>query len=244
MPSAVQRAIASPAILAQILAQLSPGWNSVKDPDNTDDEDGREDRASLRSALAACTRVCRSFSGPALDTQWRVLDDVAVLLRILPHTVSHPGNDSGSEDGLDMNPARLNVLMKFRAFARRVRELNTAPPSYFIHPDVWNTLATRLQGTPLLPRLQRLHISMIYNDPTSFVLCLSPTLRHLSFQSCDDHGAPMVTNDELVQNILAVISAPQELPSSSCIQLARQALPECTEAVVQHLCSIGRLSHL
>ena len=104
-------------------------------------------------------------------------------------------------------------------------------------------LATRLQGTPLLPHLQRLHVSMKHNDPASFVLCLSPTLRHLSFSFCDDEGNSMFMNGEFVQNIVTVISATQELPLSSYRQLAPPA-PECSEAVAQHLRSIGRLSGL
>ncbi len=112
---AVQRVVASPAIMAQIFAQLSPGWNHVKDPNNADYEDGDEDecedRASCRSALAGCARVCRAFSSPALDVQWRVLDDVVALLKILPHTVSRPRDQPGSEDGEDMDPARLDVLV-------------------------------------------------------------------------------------------------------------------------------------
>ncbi len=134
--------------------------------------------------------------------------------------------------------------MRLQDFARRVRELNASPPKCFIHPDVWNTLATRLQGTPLLPRLQRLHISVKYNDPASFVLCLSPTLRQLSFAFCDDKGQPMLMDSEFVQNILAAISATEELSSSSCRKLAGTSVPECTEAVAQHLRLIGRLSHL
>ncbi|KAI1785281.1 hypothetical protein LXA43DRAFT_147578 [Ganoderma leucocontextum] len=249
MTGAIQRAIASPAIVAQILSQLSPGWNEADDPDDADYEDERENRASLRSALAACARVCRAFSCPALDAQWRVLDDVVILLKILPHTLSDPGKYSE-----DMNRAQLDILdlssdiddsawMKFREFARRVRELNACPPDCFVHPDVWTTLATRLQGSPLLTHLQRLHISMKYEDPASFVLCLSPTLRHLSFDFCDDEGRPMMTNGNFVQNIIAVISATQELPLASYRQLAPPE-PECTEAVGQYLRSIGRLSHL
>ena len=125
-----------------------------------------------------------------------------------------------------------------------MRELNAGPPKCFIHPDVWGTLAARLQGTPLLPRLQRLHISMNYNDPSSFVLCLSQTLRQLSFASCDDQGAPMITNGEFVQNILFILSSPDQLPLTSYRQVAEQSLSKSAEAVVQHLHSIGRLSRL
>ncbi|PIL32751.1 hypothetical protein GSI_04866 [Ganoderma sinense ZZ0214-1] len=245
--------------MAHILSQLSPEWIKVRDPDNADredeDEDERGDRAVLRSTLAACARVCRAFSGPALDAQWRVLDDVVVLLKILPHTMTHPDDAPGSEGGTDMKSARLDVLalspviddtawVKFRGFACRVRELNSGPPKCFIQPDVWSVLATRLQGSPLLPRLQRLHISMNYNDPASFVLCLSPTLRQLSFAVCDDQGTPMTANSEFVQNILSVLSSTEKLPFISSRQVAGQSLPESAEAIAQHLCSIGRLSRL
>ncbi len=84
---------------------------------------------------------------------------------------------------------------------------------------------------------------MKYNDPASFVLCLSATLPYLSFLFCDAEGEPVLTNGEFVQNIVAVISATEELPSSSYRQLASPA-PECTEAVAQHLRAIGRLSRL
>ena len=120
MPNAVERAITSPAIMAQIFAQLSPGWSSVKDLNNEsvnaedEDGDGRADRASCRSTLAACARVCRGFSDPALDARWRVLDDVVVLLKILPHTASRPGGGSGPDGGQDTNPARPDALVSLR----------------------------------------------------------------------------------------------------------------------------------
>ena len=127
-PSAVQRAIASPAIIAHIFSQLSPGWTRVKDPDDADyedeDEDERENRAVLRTTLAACARVCRAFSGPALDAQWRVLDDVVALLKILPHTLRRPDDAGGSEDSMNMNSAQLDVLV---SPISTVLALNDAP---------------------------------------------------------------------------------------------------------------------
>ena len=84
---------------------------------------------------------------------------------------------------------------------------------------------------------------MKYNDPASFVLCLSPTLRRLSFEFVDDRGHPILTNGEFVQNIVTAISTLEELPLSSYKQLAPPA-SECTEEVAQHLRSMGRLSHL
>ncbi|PIL32779.1 hypothetical protein GSI_04896 [Ganoderma sinense ZZ0214-1] len=254
MTSAILRAIASPAVLAQIFSQLSPGSNEFEDPDNADYEEERENRSSLRSALAACARVCRAFSGPALDAQWKVLDDVVALLKILPHTLTDPDDDSGPEIDKDTNTYHLNVLnlsskiddiewARLREVAQRVRELNACPPDCFIHPGVWTTLATRLQGTPLLPHLRCLHISVIYNDPTAFVLCLSPTLQELSFTAVDAGGHPMPTKGEFVDNIVTIISATEELPFSSYRQLTPLA-PECTEVIAQHLRSIGRLSRL
>ncbi|KAM5545004.1 hypothetical protein V8D89_001115 [Ganoderma adspersum] len=184
----VQRAIASPAIMAHILSQLSPRWTRVNDPDHANYEDKgehgheREDRVVLRTTLAACARVCRAFSGPALDAQWRVLDDVVVLLKVLPHTLTHPGDALGSEDGTDMNSARLDVLalspdiddtawVKFREFARRVRKLNAGPPKCFIHPDVWNGFAT----------IRHLYLSGTAEDIYVFLSAIPPAdLRDLS----------------------------------------------------------------
>ena len=120
MLNAVERVIASPAIMAQIFAQLSSRWSNVNDPNKDsaihkdEDEGEREERASCRSTLAACARVCRAFSDPALDAQWRVLDNVVVLLKILPHTVSRPGCGSGPDGGQDTNLARLDVLVSLR----------------------------------------------------------------------------------------------------------------------------------
>ena len=112
MTNAVQRAISSPAILVQIFSQLSPGWNEFEDPDNADYEEERENRASLRSALAACARVCRKFSGPALDAQWRVLDDLIVLLKLLPYTLTNPDDESAPELDKYENTAQLDILVR------------------------------------------------------------------------------------------------------------------------------------
>lgn len=112
MTNAVQRAISSPAILVQIFSQLSPGWNEFEDPDNADYEEERENRASLRSALAACARVCGKFSGPALDAQWRVLDDLIVLLKLLPHTLTNPDDESAPELDKYENTAQLDILVR------------------------------------------------------------------------------------------------------------------------------------
>ena len=111
MNGATQRAIGSPNILVGIFSQLSPGWNEFEDPDNADHEEEYEYRASLRGALAACARVCRAFSGPALDAQWRVLDDVLVLVKLLPHTLTDPGDVSEPEFDEDANPAQLDMLV-------------------------------------------------------------------------------------------------------------------------------------
>lgn len=98
-------------MLAEVFSQLSPGWNKFEDPDNADYEEECEYRASLRGALSACARVCRAFSGPALDAQWRVLDDVLVLIKLLPHTLTDPCDDSQTEFEGDANPAQLDILV-------------------------------------------------------------------------------------------------------------------------------------
>ena len=54
----------------------------------------------------------------------------------------------------------------------------------------------------------------------------------------------MPTDGEFIENTISTISSSHELFSSSRLQLAKLPLSECTDAVAQHLRSIGRLPQL
>ena len=77
---ATQHALRCQDILTEIFKHLSPGWLNEwkRDPQYA------QDQKTQRQALASAARVCRAFSGPALDVLWRVLDDVQPVLWLFP----------------------------------------------------------------------------------------------------------------------------------------------------------------
>lgn len=136
--------------------------------------------------VAPLARVCKTFSGPALDSTWRVLHKPLPLLKLF--------------SGLEMDTVRepyfyvvvyrltSDILPseweRFLSYCHRVREITCGEYAMFtqsvvVHSSVWQQLFVRNGGRPLLP-----HVRIIDWYPQSLldadILYLtSPTLRQL-----------------------------------------------------------------
>ncbi|KAJ8501815.1 hypothetical protein ONZ51_g408 [Trametes cubensis] len=155
---------------------------------NTDTIQYRLRRRERQKALARAARICHACTTPALNILWRVVDNIYILLSLLPPTTR--GRKSYIFDR-DLTPSEWE---RFQQYATRVRELHWRTPPISqesvqdcdsgidleICPSVWMILAKWCQGKGLLPRLTYLaplHLSS--NRPGSLLL-VSPTLRHMS----------------------------------------------------------------
>ncbi|KAI0333327.1 hypothetical protein GY45DRAFT_1432553 [Cubamyces sp. BRFM 1775] len=144
-------------------------------------------RHERQKALSRAARICRACTAPALDVLWRVVDDIYILLSLLPPTIR------GRNAYVFTRDLTLSEWERFQQYATRVRELHWKPPSIGfeydpdrgvaidinISPSVWMILARWCHGKALCPRLgylAPLHLSP--NLPGPLIL-VSPTLWHL-----------------------------------------------------------------
>lgn len=83
---AAVRALCCLDILSDIFEYFAPDEYSflVNTPEQV------EYRKASRITLASAALVCKAFSDPALAVLWRVLDEIASLLRVLPNFTVHP----------------------------------------------------------------------------------------------------------------------------------------------------------
>ncbi|KAH9888429.1 hypothetical protein C8Q73DRAFT_710142 [Cubamyces lactineus] len=154
----------------------------------TDTVQYRIRRRVRQNALARAARICHACTTPALNVLWRVVDNIYILLSLLPPIIRGRPTYVFTRD---MTPSE---WARFEEYAIRVRELHwqTSPIGFEyspghdigadveVSPSVWMILARWCQGKGLCPRLEYLaplHLSP--NDPGPLLL-VSPTLRHMS----------------------------------------------------------------
>ncbi|KZT05078.1 uncharacterized protein LAESUDRAFT_241018 [Laetiporus sulphureus 93-53] len=179
-------ALQNPDVVREILQQLSPLDNNCS-----------YDRLrEIRMGLAACARVCRMFSEPALDFLWWKLGDITPALRLLPSIRVDEDNQTTSRISeysvkyyLTGVPS-IQEWAHFQEYARRVRVIDYYR-AYFGLPAILSQLSDQNDRRPLFPLLQRIswNLSLTEDNP-SIVALVSPTLRQLSV---DLHGYDWTT---------------------------------------------------
>ncbi|EIW52859.1 uncharacterized protein TRAVEDRAFT_24247 [Trametes versicolor FP-101664 SS1] len=170
--SASHRVLGCPELLSLVLESFS-----VSDLLEDTVLNSKQDRRVHRATLASCARVCRTFTGQALDVLWNTLDHLLPLLCIFP-TFRRVEAYSLFVGDLDEG------WLRFQQYARRVRNLKYRANG-LIHPSVWTLLARRNDGPCLLPNLQKLSAMKIsLPDVAPITLLFSPNLRsvHLAFK--------------------------------------------------------------
>ncbi|KAI0800340.1 hypothetical protein C8Q74DRAFT_406457 [Fomes fomentarius] len=143
-------------------------------------------RKTRRRALASCARTCHAFLDPALDVLWRVLDDVDVVLRLLPsfQMASRTRQEPLYIISEEITPRQWDRL---QWYARRVRELQCTSLKK-LHASLWMIIDDARIDRPLLPNLRRMEISVPVCSPAGFTRLLSPSLHDLkiAFVQGDD----------------------------------------------------------
>ncbi|KAL1945271.1 hypothetical protein VTO73DRAFT_2122 [Trametes versicolor] len=129
-------------------------------------------------ALARSARVCKVFADPALDVLWRELDDLLVLLRILPPFQPYTAHYFSILE--DISPTQ---WIRFQSYARRVRAIHK--PDFesvagAVDKMAWTVLERLCDGQPLLPHLRDLSAHNISRDHLTPLTLLSPSLNTLS----------------------------------------------------------------
>ncbi|KAI0764397.1 hypothetical protein BD413DRAFT_615841 [Trametes elegans] len=174
LPTAASRALLCPEILFEIFDYLEPGR-----PDENALPMERARRREAQRTLASAARVCYTFSGPAFNILWRVLDELVALFKILPCFVQYPHSDTNF--ALERDPTE-DEWRRFQDYAWRVREAY-CERSATIAPSVWTFLARRCSGGQgLVPRLRRLDALCTHPHEPGRILLLTPTLRHLTLE--------------------------------------------------------------
>ncbi|EIW53996.1 uncharacterized protein TRAVEDRAFT_74308 [Trametes versicolor FP-101664 SS1] len=167
----------------------NPGANQIsgreKPPSNSSYAAKEGQRALARSA-----RVCKAFAEPALDVLWRELDDLLVLLRILPPFQPYTSRYFSILE--EVTPAQ---WLRFQSYARRVRVLSGKAfksAMYQVDKMVWTALERLCKDQPLLPNLQILSSPDLKNEYLTLLTLLAPSLHSLvlSFPESEiDHDA-------------------------------------------------------
>ena len=106
---------------------------------------------------------------------------------------------------------------RFRWYARLVREAQRriSCEDFLVHRSVWDVLATRLAGEPLLPSLRRLRMPMGMDHLAPFVFMLSPSIRYLVFEPYDSTAMWIGGARESYKSLLHIISSdrPEDPPA-------------------------------
>ncbi|KAI0352051.1 hypothetical protein OH77DRAFT_832351 [Trametes cingulata] len=165
---AAARALACEDILVDVFENLAPGSKlPVEAPSLL-----VAARKRRQKTLARCARVCRAFSGPALQVLWRVIDDVMHLFRILPPFAN------ASSDKILTGRITEQDWARFQQYALHIQELVVVAFDN-LDSHIW-TIVAHWNGArrPLLPRLRRLELPVDEKAPHTTIL-VPPALDHL-----------------------------------------------------------------
>ncbi|RDX52499.1 hypothetical protein OH76DRAFT_1480612 [Lentinus brumalis] len=135
--------------------------------------------------LAACARVSRSLSEPALDALWYRMSGLLPLVRLLPNSFAESKEESadraifalrGTIDGTEWS--------RLMTYARRVRKFvhcYAEGPEERLGKHTFNTLVhhAALHGTTLFPRLEELSW-LQFSHVAQCLPFLSPPLRRIT----------------------------------------------------------------
>lgn len=103
--SPVIRAIECSDIMDQIFSHFAP----ILSPEYPQDD---KFNAQTRGTLAKCATASRAFSDRALNVLWGTLDDIVLLLKVLPHYMR---GGPGSSDGLLVRPIFIRLFSRSNA---------------------------------------------------------------------------------------------------------------------------------
>ncbi|KAI0366698.1 hypothetical protein BV20DRAFT_1055365 [Pilatotrama ljubarskyi] len=204
--SAVDRVLSIPHLLGHVLEIFAPEWSD--DRIGLIIEQEKRNRACRRN-LARLARVNKTFSETALGVLWRNLDDLAVLLRVLPSF------KSGRHWEM-LEHVTQPDWVRFQEYAKRVQGLRWHfARSRPVHRTVWIMLERKSAGQPLLPRLRTLALmSLRVNDPVTLTVLLAPSVRNLRLSFEDGLTMP----EDLTHTRLS--------PVGILLQLAIEAVPQ------------------
>ncbi|KAG6811745.1 hypothetical protein H0H92_006012 [Tricholoma furcatifolium] len=159
--------------------------------------------SNLQATTASCARVCKRWSGVALDVLWFRLDHFEHLLRILgPMNISpNPRLLWGDEATFVQSRIPDENWPRFYHYSSRIRHLKVAEAPLEVHRDAFTLLTTakRPGGFPLCPNLTHLIWGMETSTPMASIdliplLFLAPRLEGLDVQM---HVRKM-THDDVV----------------------------------------------
>ncbi|KZT74118.1 hypothetical protein DAEQUDRAFT_754079 [Daedalea quercina L-15889] len=199
MSTSSRKALNLPEILFLIFAQLAP---SVQDRGS--------DLPSNRRALGRASRVCRTFSGPALKTLWRHIDNLVPLVRLLTcaRLVKRDDIDSDNDELYDSDDSEEEldytestwVLVddishedweRFTRYAAYVRVVNLDKHDRksTIDPSVYSEISRKNEGRPPLPHLKELRWKQVAAGDETILTVIPSSLRRLCFQAKDHVSA-------------------------------------------------------
>ncbi|KAJ7114722.1 hypothetical protein C8R44DRAFT_740096 [Mycena epipterygia] len=133
--------------------------------------------ATRQKSLLSIALTCKTLSEHALDFLWRDLASLIPVLRLIPSLTVMNGSYTL------LGPVNAEDFIRFDFHAHRVRsiqltELDNTP----IDSSVFLRIA-QIHREPILPLLQRIHITSTAELGPSPVLLIAPTLRSIHFDS-------------------------------------------------------------
>ncbi|TFK75510.1 hypothetical protein BDN72DRAFT_831765 [Pluteus cervinus] len=163
-------------ILEYLFLDFEPAWVNVGSPAIK----------TSKSWLYNTAFLSRTFSQPALDLLWRMMDSLDPLLNLLPENVLRRDSDGCS---VSYVPSVPHDLARFSYYAGKIQIFHYNAPSRVNsdHYGGWHILYALLHHpvvpSPLLPRLNTLHIGALAlaTNPSIPFCLLSPSLRRVNF---------------------------------------------------------------
>ncbi|KAH9936007.1 hypothetical protein B0H21DRAFT_63449 [Amylocystis lapponica] len=195
-----------------------------------------------RYDLARTARVCKKFSGPALDLLWRDLPDVGSLFGLFPSFTTATRLIGRDEvDFYTFNgPISQDDWSRFEYYAKRVRSLCVSFDNTDTDPSVFAQLAYHAHGRPLCPYLTSLDwIQGVVMEQSLFAF-LTKSLRNLTIATMGIDESESVRSRNALTGILCMVrsGAPRlrEL-HLDCAYMSPSLLP-----LVSHLDSLQTLA--
>ncbi|KAH6918187.1 hypothetical protein BKA70DRAFT_10695 [Coprinopsis sp. MPI-PUGE-AT-0042] len=140
-------------------------------------------KAAFRDASFQLALTCKAISSAALDSLWRIMNNLIPLLDLLPGLEAI---DEGPLSLVVQDVSKLHLSPRFKGYARRIRRVvvNTTWTSSIpsaIYAILLKRLATDAEA--LLPNARSIYIKSI--DTASFHPCLFMLLINSSIQTLD-----------------------------------------------------------
>ncbi|KAI0793425.1 hypothetical protein C8Q75DRAFT_804240 [Abortiporus biennis] len=194
MPLVIPSILYDPIVIGTILDFLDPHDVSIRSL--TIHQEVTQEYRLFWSSCSALARTCKALSEIALDTLWRDIWDIKMLLQLL--WAFQPARLGGISSDNSQWPARSYMLSgeiyteewtRLQSYARRVRRVQCNQVDSKLDPSVFPRLVELCRGKPLFPHLETVVWAYELYIQSELLLFITPTLRQFALVQCPSAAA-------------------------------------------------------